>query len=312
MVKTARTRDTSDPDRRPSADVAQASGPSPAGQPAGQLAVVATPIGNLGDVSPRAREVLAAADLIVCEDSRVTGRLLQHLGIRRPMLAYHDHNAASMRPRILAALQSGRSVALVSDAGTPCISDPGYKLVREAADRGVDIVAVPGPSAVIAALSIAGLPTDRFLFAGFLPPRSVARRSVLQELAPVPATLVLYETGPRLVESLADAAAVLGRRRAAIARELTKRFEEVRRGDLPGLVAELEGAAPPKGEIVIVIEGPARDQVILDDAAVDAALAEALAEKGPSEAAASVAAITGRSRRELYQRALRLRGAGQD
>ncbi len=278
-------------------------------KPSGRLAVVATPIGNLGDVSPRAARTLAEADLVVCEDSRVTGRLLQHLGLHKPMLAYHDHNAAQMRPRLLAALGEGKLLALVSDAGTPCISDPGHKLVREAAEAGFEVVAVPGASAVIAALSIAGLPTDRFLFAGFLPAKRSARRAALEELRAVPATLVLYEAPQRIAECLADAAAVLGARPAAMARELTKRFEEVRRGDLPGLAAEMAAGAPPKGEIVLVIGRADGAAAVLDDAAVDAALVEALATRGPSEAAAEVAAMAGRPRREVYARALALKAA---
>ncbi|HMR30006.1 MAG TPA: 16S rRNA (cytidine(1402)-2'-O)-methyltransferase [Geminicoccaceae bacterium] len=277
-------------------------------KPTGRLAVVATPIGNLGDVSPRAAQTLAEADLVVCEDSRVTGRLLQHLDLHKPMLAYHDHNAAQMRPRLLAALGEGKLLALVSDAGTPGISDPGHKLVREAAEAGFEIVAVPGPSAVVAALSIAGLPTDRFLFAGFLPSRAAARRAALEELRAVPATLVLYEAPQRVAECLADAAAVLGPRPAALARELTKRFEEVRRGDLAGLAAEMAAGTTPKGEMVLVI-GRADTTAVLDDAAVDAALAEALATCGPSEAAAAVAAMAGRPRREVYARALALKAA---
>ena len=281
-------------------------------KPSGRLAVVATPIGNLGDVSPRAARTLAEADLVVCEDSRVTGRLLQHLGLHKPMLAYHDHNAAQMRPRLLAALGEGKLLALVSDAGTPCISDPGHKLVREAAEAGFEVVAVPGASAVIAALSIAGLPTDRFLFAGFLPAKRSARRAALEELRAVPATLVLYEAPQRIAECLADAAAVLGARPAAMARELTKRFEEVRRGDLPGLAAEMAAGAPPKGEIVLVIGRADGAAAVLDDAAIDAALVEALATRGPSEAAAEVAAMAGRPRREVYARALALKAASAE
>lgn len=281
-------------------------------KPTGRLAVVATPIGNLGDVSPRAARTLAEADLVVCEDSRVTGRLLQHLGLHKPMLAYHDHNAAQMRPRLLAALGEGRLLALVSDAGTPCISDPGHKLVREAAEAGFEVVTIPGPSAVVAALSIAGLPTDRFLFAGFLPSKASARRAALEELRAVPATLVLYEAPQRVAECLADAASVLGPRPAALARELTKRFEEVRRGDLAGLAAEMAAAPPPKGEIVLVIGRADTAAAVLDDAAVDAALAEALATRGPSEAAAAVAAMAGRPRREVYARALALKAASAE
>ena len=309
MAKRERTRYPFEAERRGGSVAAEPSQAAGASKPSGRLAVVATPIGNLGDVSQRARDTLAEADLVVCEDSRVTGKLLHHLGLQRPMLAYHDHNAEQMRPRLLAALAEGRRLALVSDAGTPCISDPGHKLVREAADAGIEVVAVPGPSAVVAALSIAGLPTDRFLFAGFLPSKASARRAALEELRAVPATLVLYEAPQRIAECLVDAAAVLGQRPAALARELTKRFEEVRRGDLAGLAAELAAGPEPKGEIVLVIGRADEAAAVLDDAAVDSALAEALATKGPSEAAAAVAAMSGRPRREVYARALALKAA---
>jgi 16S rRNA (cytidine1402-2'-O)-methyltransferase len=270
---------------------------------------VATPIGNLGDLSPRAAETLATAGLVLCEDTRVTGRLLHHLGLRRSLLAYHDHNAAEVRPRVLDALAAGTDVALVADAGTPTVSDPGYRLVREAAARGIEVVAVPGPSALLAALSVAGLPTDRFLFAGFLPAKSAARRAALGELRPVRATLVLYEAPTRLADCLADALAMLGPRPAAIARELTKRFEEVRRGTLAELAASVAAAAPPKGEIVLVIGPPDATADALDDGAIDAALRERMASCAPSAAAAAVAELSGRPRRELYRRALALRGA---
>lgn len=270
---------------------------------------MATPIGNLGDLSPRAAETLASAGLVLCEDTRVTGRLLHHLGLRRSLLAYHDHNAAEVRPRVLDALAAGTDVALVADAGTPTVSDPGYRLVREAAARGIEVVAVPGPSALLAALSVAGLPTDRFLFAGFLPAKSAARRAALGELRPVRATLVLYEAPTRLADCLADALAMLGPRPAAIARELTKRFEEVRRGTLAELAASVAAAAPPKGEIVLVIGPPDATADALDDGAIDAALRERMASCAPSAAAAAVAELSGRPRRELYRRALALRGA---
>ncbi len=271
--------------------------------------MVATPIGNLGDLTPRALEVLAGADVVACEDTRVTGLMLHRLGGRRNLIAYNDHNAPQVRPRLLAELGAGRTVALVSDAGTPCIADPGLKLVREAAAAGVAVRAVPGASAVMAALSVAGLPTDRFLFAGFLPPRRAARRAALAELAPVPATLVVLEAPGRLAACLADAAELLGPREAAIARELTKLFEEVRRGDLGTLAAAAAAAGPPKGEIVLVIGPPdARAAPTVDAAAVDAALAEAARTRRPRAAAAAVAATTGLPVNELYERLRQLRG----
>ena len=270
------------------------------------LYLVATPIGNLEDLTRRAERVLADADLVLCEDRRVTGRLLQHLGLRRPLGLYHDHNAEAARPELLGRLRAGGSVALVSDAGTPAISDPGYKLVREAVAQGSVVFPVPGPSAALAALIASGLPTDRFLFQGFLPPRSAARRRVLGELAPVPATLVLFESTQRLADMLADAAAVLGSRPAAVARELTKLHEEFRRGALAELAAVYAAAGPPKGEAVVVIGPPAAEALAMDDAAVDGLLRAALRLDKPRQAAAAVAPAAGRSANELYRRALAL------
>ena len=270
------------------------------------LYLVATPIGNLEDITRRAERVLASADHIACEDRRVTSRLLHHLGLRRPLALYHEHNAAAARPELLARLRAGQSVALVSDAGTPAISDPGYKLVREAVAQGSAVYPLPGPSATLAALIASGLPTDRFMFAGFLPPRSAARRRALEELAAVRTTLVLFESPQRLAELLADAAAVLGPRPASIARELTKLHEEHRRGSLGDLAAAIAAEGPPKGEIVLVI-GPADEPVgALDDAAVDELLREALRSEKPRVAAAAVATATGRTANELYRRALTL------
>ncbi|MDR6952613.1 16S rRNA (cytidine1402-2'-O)-methyltransferase [Ancylobacter sp. 3268] len=268
------------------------------------LHVVATPIGNLGDVTVRALETLAGADLVACEDTRVTRRLLDRYGIETPLVAYHDHNAASMRPRLLGRLEQGATVALVSDAGTPLVSDPGYKLVEAAIEAGFRIVPVPGASASLAALVAAGLPTDRFLFDGFLPQKSGARRSRIAELASFPATLVLYESGPRLPDSLADLAAGLGERKAAMCRELTKAFEEVRRGSLADLAAHYAEVGPPRGEIVLVIGPPPATEA--SDADIDAALRQALASLSLKDAAAAVAAATGRPRRDVYARALAL------
>ena len=207
------------------------------------LHLVATPIGNLRDITLRALETLAAADLIACEDTRVTRRLLDRYGIATPLTPYHEHNAAAARPKLIARLAAGKSVALVSDAGTPLVSDPGFKLVREARDAGHAVTALPGASAVLAALTVAGLPTDRFLFEGFLPAKEGQRRARIVELARVPATLVLFESGPRLAAALADLAAGLGAREAAVCRELTKLYEEVRRGDLAALARDYAAAA---------------------------------------------------------------------
>jgi 16S rRNA (cytidine1402-2'-O)-methyltransferase len=276
--------------------------------------VVATPIGNLGDLSPRARDILSRADLIACEDTRVTGRLLSLVGLKAPpLVAYHEHNAARVRPELVARIAAGAAVALVSDAGTPLISDPGYRLVAELVERGLAVTTAPGPSALIAALTLAGLPTDRFLFGGFLPAKDQARRAAIAELAAVPATLVWYETAPRLADSLATLAEILGPRPAAVARELTKRFEEVRRGPLDALARHYAEAGPPKGEIVLVVgRAEAGAAPALD---LDAALDAALARLPLKEAAAEVAALSGQPRRAVYARALQRRAAlagGQD
>lgn len=273
------------------------------------LHLVATPIGHLGDLSPRALETLTDADVVVCEDSRVTGKLLQLNGIQRSLLPYHEHNAARMRPRILEHLARGESVALASDAGTPLVSDPGYKLVRDVIEAGHEVLAVPGPSAALAALVVSGLPTDRFLVAGFLPPKSAARKRVIDDLAPVPATSIWFESPNRLAATLADLTDRLGPRPAAVARELTKAFEEVRRGSLEDLARAFAEEKPPRGEIVIVVGPPSEGEAILGDDAIDAALLDALETSGPSAAAAAVAARTDRPRRELYRRALALRSS---
>src|SRR6516162_7656396 len=223
--------------------------------PAG-LHLVATPIGNLRDITVRALEVLAAADLIACEDTRVTRKLLDHYGIATPLTPYHEHNAAEARPKLITRLADGAAMALVSDAGTPLVSDPGYKLVREACAAGASVTALPGASAVLAALTLSGLPTDRFFFEGFLPAKAVQRRDRIAELARIPATLVMFETGPRLAGALADLAAGLGSREAAICRELTKLYEEVRSGNLANLAHAAAAAPEPRGEIVLVVAPP--------------------------------------------------------
>ena len=290
-------------------DEREASGTVPAGKPAPGLYIVATPIGNLEDVTRRALRVLSTADLVLCEDTRVTGSLLRHLGIRAASLQpYHEHNAARVRPGVLARLREGAVVALASDAGTPLVSDPGFKLVREAAEEGISVVPVPGASAVLAALCAAGLPTDRFLFQGFLPAKPGARARALDELAAIPATLVLFESAQRLAATLRDAAERLGPRPAAIARELTKLHEEVRRDTLDALAAHYETAGPPRGEVVVVIGPPEERTVGLSEAEIEAALREALETERPRAAAASVAALSGLPANELYRRALALRG----
>jgi 16S rRNA (cytidine1402-2'-O)-methyltransferase len=272
---------------------------------------VATPIGNAEDISLRALRALGEADVIACEDTRLTGTLMARYGIATPLVAYHEHNAARMRPQLLRRLASGETVALVSDAGTPLISDPGYKLVREATRAGLPVTALPGPSAVLCGLVLSGLPTDRFLFAGFLAPKSAARRTALGALKAVPASLVFFESPGRLAASLDDMAAVLGARPAAVARELTKLFEEVRRGSLSELAAHYAAAGAPRGEVVVVV-GPPQDMTgEATDESLDRALGAALQEMSLRDAAAAVAVATGRPRREVYARALALLGDGK-
>ncbi len=275
------------------------------------LHLVATPIGNLRDITLRALDTLAQADIVACEDTRVTGRLLAHFGIEARLRAYNDHNAARQRPAIIEALNAGKSVALVSDAGSPLVSDPGYRLVRDAIAAGHPVESVPGPTAAIAALQVSGLPTDRFRFVGFLAPKDAKRRRQIEALAGEPGTLIFYESGPRLAASLRAMADILGDRPAAVARELTKRFEEVRRGALPELAAAWETA--PKGEIVIVVGG--RPDEAARDPEADPAFGEDLdamilagIEAGESvrSVAAAVAGQTGTPRRTVYQRALAL------
>ena len=269
------------------------------------LYLVATPIGNLRDITLRALEMLAAADLVACEDTRVTRKLFDHYGLSAPLMPYHDHNAETARPKILARIAAGDAVALVSDAGTPLISDPGFKLVRDATAAGLAVTAAPGASAVLMALTVAGLPTDRFFFEGFLPSRSAARRTRIAELARIPATLVLYESGPRLGDALGDLAQGLGARAAAVCRELTKLHEEVRRGTLETLARDYAAGAETRGEIAIVIAPP--DAPVPSGAEeVDALLRAALTRVSLKDAVAEVAAATGEQRRAVYSRALEL------
>jgi 16S rRNA (cytidine1402-2'-O)-methyltransferase len=287
------------------------------------LHVVSVPIGAARDITLRALDLIAGADLVAAEDTRALRRLMAIHGIRREarsVIAYHDHNAAGRRPGLIAALAAGRSVALVAEAGTPLVADPGYRLVAEAIAAGVPVHAAPGPSALLAALAVAGLPTDRFLFAGFLPPRQGPRARALAALAAVPATLVFYESPRRLAASLAAMAEALGgARQAAVCRELTKRFEEVRRGPLAALAGEAGAASPPRGEIVVVVgppgagesgevRGSAEVGEPASDAALDHALGEALARLSLREAAGEVARALGRPRRQVYARALLLAG----
>jgi 16S rRNA (cytidine1402-2'-O)-methyltransferase len=265
------------------------------------LHIVATPIGNLGDLSPRAADTLKRADRILVEDTRVTAKLLVHVGAKTPMTRYDDHSSEAERDRIVAQL-GDQAIALVSDAGTPLISDPGYKLVRAARAAGYAVHTVPGPSAAIAALTLAGLPTDRFLFLGFLPAKAKARAEALSQIAQVRASLVLYESGPRLAETLAALAEGLGDRDGAVARELTKLHEECVTGTLSELASRYEAAAP-RGEIVIVV-GPPRSREAASDQDLDAALDEALLRLSPSRAAAEVAELLNVPRKRAYARAL--------
>ena len=270
------------------------------------LHVVATPIGNLGDITFRALAVLAAADAVIAEDTRVSKTLLAHYGIATPLVAYHEHNAAVIRPHLLARLESGAALALISDAGTPLVSDPGYKLVAEALERGLPVTSAPGPSAVLTALVVAGLPTDRFFFEGFLPQKSGARRQRAAALKAGPGTLVLFESPRRLAESLADLAAVLGDREAAVCRELTKKFENVRRGTLSQLASQYATEDPPKGEIVLVIGPPGESDGADAGDNLDQKIEVALATHSAKDAASIVAGETGLPRRKVYARVLEI------
>ena len=271
------------------------------------LYLVATPIGNLADVSFRALQTLAAADAILAEDTRITRRLLAHYGITTPLVSYHEYSGDAVRERMARRLVDGQALALVSDAGTPLVSDPGYRLVEAAIATGIAVVPIPGPSAALAALVVSGLPTDRFFFEGFLPAKSGARRARLAELAAIPATLVLYEAPHRLAASLADAAEVLGDRAAAVARELTKLYETVRRGALSDLARTFGSEAAPKGEIVVLVAPGSGDAQAAEIAAsLDDRLRAALTSLSVKDAVGAVAQETGLPRREVYARALAL------
>jgi 16S rRNA (cytidine1402-2'-O)-methyltransferase len=269
------------------------------------LYLVATPIGNLGDITLRALETLAGVDIIACEDTRITRRLTERYAISAQLKPYHEHNAAEARPKILAHLAKGASIALVSDAGTPLISDPGFKLVREACAAGFRVVALPGPSSVLAALSVAGLPTDRFFFEGFLPPKQTARRTRLSELARLDATLVLFESGNRVQETLADLAAIMGARDGAICREMTKMHEEISRGTLTEL-AQSADTLETRGEFVLVVGPRAEGSEAMSADEVDDLLRDRLARDSVKDAVAHAVEASGRPRREIYARALEL------
>lgn len=270
------------------------------------LYIISTPIGNLGDMTYRAKAVLEQSDIIACEDTRVTGKLLAYFDVKTPTTSYHDHNEQKILPQLLERLGSNQVVSLVSDAGTPLISDPGYRLVKDARDAGHFVSSIPGASAILAALACAGLPTDRFMFAGFLPNKKLARRKNLAELSSVNVTLVFYESTKRLKDCLKDIFDVFGDREAAVCRELTKLFEEVRRGSLAELVAYYDGADRPKGEIVIVI-GPAGEIEVTTDQ-LDDALQRALETLTVKEAVAAVTYSLGLKRKQVYERALKISG----
>lgn len=275
---------------------------------AGTLSIVATPIGNLGDFSPRAAEVLAAADIIACEDTRVTKKLLRLTGtpISGKIVAYHDHNGKKMRPYLIERISKGDHVALVSDAGTPLISDPGYKLVAACRDHGLRVTATPGPSAAIAALTISGLPSDRFLFAGFVPTAQKAREKQFAELASLSATSIWFDTPSRLARSLSDMASVFGNRQACVAREITKLHEEALHGSLGDLTADLQAKPPMKGEVVIVVAGRNIEDTLIDDDALAAMLRAEMDGQRLRDAVAAVVAATGIAKNRVYKLALEI------
>jgi 16S rRNA (cytidine1402-2'-O)-methyltransferase len=278
------------------------------------LHLVATPIGNLGDITLRALETLAGADVIACEDTRITRRLTERYAIAAELKPYHEHNAAQARPKILERLAQGASIALVSDAGTPLISDPGFKLVREVCAAGHQVIALPGPSSVLAALSVAALPTDRFFFEGFLPSKAAARRARLTELSRIDATLVMFESGNRVQDALRDLSEIMGARDGAICREMTKLHEDIRRAKLSEL-AQLADTLETRGEFVLVIGPPAADAQVLTSEALDDLLREQLNHHSVKDAVAHAVELSGRPRREVYARALELakqvKGDGQ-
>ncbi len=273
------------------------------------LHIVATPIGNLGDITLRAIAVLRAANAVACEDTRVTGKLKTEFGFTAQLVPYHEHNAERTTPTLIERLNSGEIVALVSDAGTPLVSDPGYRLVNAALENDINVIPIPGPSAPLAALSVSGLPTDRFVFEGFLPNKVSARRKALEQAVPVKATLVFFESPKRLANSLSDMAELLGNRKAVIAREVTKRFEEMTRGTLSELAAQFDERPGLKGEVTIIV-GPPEGNKEPSEKEIDVLLIEALADLSVKDAASAIADKTGLQRRPLYQRALTLQSKG--
>ncbi|MEH6490326.1 16S rRNA (cytidine(1402)-2'-O)-methyltransferase [Hyphomonas oceanitis] len=283
------------------------------GQPAQTLQpglyVVSTPIGNLRDITLRALDVLSAVEEVLAEDTRVAGKLMSAYGLRVKLSPYHDHNGAERRPGLISRMQAGAKIALISDAGTPLVSDPGWKLAHDALEEGVRVFPIPGASAMLAGLVASGLPSDQFLFAGFLPPKSGARRAAAEALKTVPGTLIFYESGPRLAASLEDLAVSLGaNRQAAVARELTKLFEETRRGTLAELAAHYAEAGAPRGEIVLLVGPPLDSEVTQEN--LDAALLDALKDQPTKAAANAVADALGLPKRDVYQRALQLKANG--
>lgn len=278
-----------------------------AGPATGGLYILATPIGNARDITLRALDALRAADVIACEDTRVTSKLLAIHAISRPLVAYHEHNAEKAGPAIIKRLKKGQTVALVSDAGTPLISDPGYRLVRACAEEGLFVTHLPGPSSVLSALVLAGLPTDRFFFNGFLAPKSGKRQGELQDLKAIPATLVFLESPKRLAKSLSDMAKVLGNREAAIGRELTKKFEEVRRAPLDVLARHYAQAGAPKGEVTIVVAPPLDGESEATAEEIERLLTQALETLSLKDAVSAVSNASGAARRDVYTRALALK-----
>ncbi|NOJ39504.1 16S rRNA (cytidine(1402)-2'-O)-methyltransferase [Bradyrhizobium australiense] len=276
-----------------------------AAKPAPGLYLVATPIGNLGDITLRALEILAGVDIIACEDTRITRRLIERYAISAELKPYHEHNAAMARPKILERLAQGASIALVSDAGTPLISDPGFKLVREVSAAGHAVIAVPGASSVLTALSVAALPTDRFYFEGFLPAKQVSRRTRLAELARIDATLVMFESGNRVQETLADLAEIMAGRDAAICRELTKLHEDIKRAPITEL-AKTADTLETRGEFVLVIGPPRKDADVMPQHDLDDLLRSSLARESVKDSVAHAVELSGRPRREVYARALEL------